>query len=397
MSPAPGLQIIPEQNVKVYASFNGGTSQELKFTATPGTSTWVLAKAVFKIEGNLPATMDISIFAQSKSTKIDDFRLVTTTESGQTVNAGGGTPEQLRYAELPETLIPSEEFKYITYHAVTYSSRQHVRNYSACYDIRRHNPVWVAYPYHDIYEEGGWTRPSTDPWRPDPQMQEYEQSIIYPADWTGWPNHSDTRRWSKLDGMSGYLERGHLLASSNRGAGSFSVLLDMNVQTFYPTNISPERHMHPGHWTLVERILSDSWNCPDTVYVVAGCHYANDSHAVTDASWNGADGPDSKVCIVPTAHYKIFLRTKSGRSGKRVQDCSAGELMAIGFWFEQNLNDAQTADPQPLSAVTMSVAEIEQRTGNLFEFFPDIPETVKESYNVSDWPGLTEIINKSQE
>jgi hypothetical protein len=32
-----------------------------------------------------------------------------------------------------------------------------------------------------------------------------------------------------------------------------------------------------------------------------------------------------------------------------------------------------------------SVAEIERLTGNEFDFFPEVPDEVKQSFNPSDW------------
>lgn len=396
-TPPSGATFYPGETIKLYVGLDGQSAManELEFTAVKGSSTWVLATAVFNIEGELPSSLSFTLLSAAKNTKVDDFRLETTDKSGQTItNSSAGA---WKCPEIPETVSPDDDYKYVTHYATTYSSGKYVRNYSACYDTRRHNPVWVAYPFHDIYTEGGWTRPSTDPWRPDPEFDESEQSIIYPSDWSSWPSFNDTRRWSKLDGVDDYLGRGHLLASSNRGAGNPDVLLDLNVQTFYPTNISPEYHEYPKHWSLVEGILSNSWNCLDTVYVVAGCYYANDDNVVYDASWSGSIESYAKTCVVPTAHYKVFLRTKSGSTGKRVQDCSASELMAIGFWFEQKLDSSPFETQPALSTVTMSVADIEKRIGNEFKFFPEVPEEVKQTFSISDWPGLQEISNTTYE
>lgn len=361
----------------------------------PSSADWDLATAVIRFEDRVPETVRLKFaagFSGNNNIRIDDLKLsVSDREPTQTISGNiQEPPVEMPWAELPNTLISNPDYRYVTHHATTYSSRKYVRNYTACYDTRRHNPVWVAFPFHDIYEEGGWTRPATDPWRPDPDLAESEQSIIYPADWMSYPNHTDTRRWSKLDGMYSYLGRGHLLASSSRGAGNKNVLLDLNMQTFYPTNISPESHAYPKHWELVEQRLTQ-WNCSDTVYVVTGCYYANDDNVIYDASWSGTSESYAKPCIVPTAHYKVFLRTKSGNTGKPVHLCTAGELMAIGFWFEQKLDSSPYETQPALSTVTMSVAEIESRIGGEFDFFPNVPDEVKETFNISDWPGLEDI------
>ena len=80
-----------------------------------------------------------------------------------------------------------------------------VRNYSYCYDTRRRNPIWAAYPLHPVYREGGYGRTSPDPWSPGPALAGKYQSKIYRAD---GPDGSDSYQyWSSntLDkfGLSG--------------------------------------------------------------------------------------------------------------------------------------------------------------------------------------------------
>ena len=104
------------------------------------------------------------------------------------------TPLTTPYFEYPQTLKPSDDYVYGTLRGTTYSSRKNVRNYSYCYDVRRHNPMWVAYPCHNIYWEGGYTRPNPDPWRPNPDLTEQQQSVIYASDWNNWPWSSSSNK-----------------------------------------------------------------------------------------------------------------------------------------------------------------------------------------------------------
>ncbi len=99
----------------------------------------------------------------------------------------------------------------------------------------------------------------------------------------------------------------------------------------------------------------------------------------------------SKVCAMPSARYLIALRTKKGNSGKPIWECSADEVMAIGFWFPQRFHEAKITELPPLADYTYSVSEIERMTGGDFSFFPLAPEGVKDSYSISDWPGLSAI------
>lgn len=399
-------KVLARSDLRVYIKCDGGRNTEVEWTRSEVIA-WTLASAVLKFEGTVPDKVEITFtagFSGKNNIRIDDIRLVTSDKTPtQTITSGGGTAddEKMPYAELPNTLKANADYKYVTHKAETYKTKQYVRNYSACYDTRRHNPVWVAYPHHNIYREGGYTRPKPDPWRPDPEFDASEQSIIYADDYAGWPWSSNgnkptepTQYWSEWNGFT--FTKGHMLKSADRGAGRSDVLFDMNVQTFYPTNISPENHKYPKHWEQIEYIMPNDWVCSDTLYCVTGCYYANDNCVVEDDRNWGDRTDKSKDCVVPTAHYKVFLRTKDGDTGKPVHKCSADELMAIGFWFEQNLEYSTNnyAGYQPaLSTVTFSVAKIEEMLGGEFDFFPNVPDEVKDSYNVSDWPGLSDIID----
>ena len=316
------------------------------------------------------------------------------------------------YFEYPRTLVPSDNYVYNTLNGTTYSSKKQVRNYSYCYDVARHNPMWVAYPCHAIYWEGGYTRPDPDPWRPNPHLSEDQQSVIYASDWSDWPWSSSSNKpndiynyWSSTTTSGITLSKGHMMRSAERGAGKSYVLFGMNEQSFYPTNINPERDRYVevpdgngkfnlSHWSIVEYILSNDWRCNDTLYVVVGCWYDKDQHEAIDASnwWKKSD--KSKICKVPAARYKAILRTKKGNTGKAVSQCSADELMSIAFWFPQCFDSQnRKTEIEPLAEAVMSVAELEKKIGGDFSFFPDVPEISKESFDPSDWPGLSDVIN----
>lgn len=372
---------------------------------------WYLASSVFEVVSSETTKLNIRIEALDGGYqgRIDDLRLVTTTETASVKYDFGhsGTPEpgpepSLKdYIERPATLKPNSDYKYVDHRATTYSSKKNVRNYEACYDIRRHNPMWVAFPCHRIYNEGGTTRPSKDPWRPDPKFKADEQSIIYGSDWNSWPDVSQ-RSYTAVPGGK-YPIRGHLCGSADRGSGNRDVLLDLNVQTFYPTNIAPELYLNDNggsnywdsHWGLVERHRQDNWVCSDTLYIVVGCVYEDESWTVKDDTWSGQSSSNSKVCVMPTARYLVALRTKSGNTRKPIYECSANEVMAIGFWFPQRYQKATISVLPPLADYIYSVSDIEKKIGGEFNFFPLAPSGVKDSYNISDWPGLSDIAGSS--
>lgn len=372
---------------------------------------WYLASSVFEVVSSETTKLNIRIEALDGGSqgRIDDLRLVTTTETASVQYDFGhsGTPDpgpepSLKdYIERPATLKSNSDYKYVDHRAKTYKTKQNVRNYEACYDIRRHNPMWVAFPCHRIYNEGGTTRPSKDPWRPDPKFKTDEQSIIYGSDWNSWPDVSQ-RSYTAVPGGK-YPIRGHLCGSADRGAGNRDVLLDLNVQTFYPTNIAPELYLNDNggsnywdsHWGLVERHRQDNWVCSDTLYIVVGCVYEDESWTVKDDTWSGQSSSSSKVCVMPTARYLVALRTKSGDTRKPIYECSANEVMAIGFWFPQRYQKATISVLPPLADYIYSVSDIEKKIGSEFSFFPLAPEGVKDSYNINDWPGLSDIAGSS--
>ena len=335
--------------------------------------------------------------------KLDDLLLEAVDTEYETViggnsGGGGGGGQQIvsKYAELPVIDNSHSDYYYNTLYTTTVSSKKHVRNFSFCYDTRRHNPIWVAFPMHSIYAEGygrsivldDQGNPVTDdegktfdPWMQYPDLPVGKQSIIWDIEGNGYQYWSAQ---SAILGGRGSWTKGHLCMSSSRtGANQ-----EINLQTFYPVNIAPQSNKYAGagifgdlwgktedfHWQRGSQI------CSDTLYVVAGCHYANDNNIEYDACNSNTRSSYSKPCVIPTHQYKIFLRTRSGNTGKPVNKCSENELKTIGFWFDSVL---ATGSSTEVSDYAVSVAEIERRTG--LTFFPDIPAAVKNQCTPGDW------------
>ncbi len=316
------------------------------------------------------------------------------TDGGEDVSKTVTVSRRPQYAwvELPAQ-VDNPDYVYIKHFAKTVKSKKDVRNYTTCYDASRHVPRYVAYPMHGCYQEGGFGRTTPDPWRPDPAMTEAQQSIIYDReDWQNWPwsnnptpgrSKSDLTLWTRCNGV--YFNRGHMMASAHRGGAG----AELNVQTFYPSNIAPENMMYYAHWELIEKSISSNWICNDTLYVVQGTWFENDDNTVYDAgNYNRTSPGVSKICVVPTHRFTLLLRTKSGSTGKHVAECGADELTAIGFWLPQNFDSESPAAVPSIGEYTCSVAEIERRIGGEFDFFPLCPDAVKERFDVSDWAGL---------
>lgn len=396
----PGGAVIPNRNFIISIS-DGNKNIALNYTVE-AYDKWYLATCNFSVEPAEVSHISITVQSLTAQVRSDDLRLATTSDSpSQTLDFGSGVtppaPAIREWVEKPAPLVDKSNYKYITHFANTYRSKKYVRNYSACYDTDRHNPVWVAFPCHAIYNEGGTTRPSNDPWRPDPEMSDSEQSIIYADDWDNWPDNT-ARYWTFGQNNIKFV-KGHLMGSADRGCGNANQLLDLNTQTFYPTNVAPEfyrtwnggSNYSDSHWGLIERLRQDRWVCSDTLYVVIGCAYEHEDWVLYDNAMGAKRYDPSKACMVPSARYLLALRTKKGNSGKHIEDCSADEVMAIGFWFPQSFDG--TFSLPALSDYIFSVSQIEGRLGEEFDFFPTAPASVKESFDISDWPGLSAIAN----
>lgn len=360
--------------VEVSPAGKGWTALEYNFSKAYGQ--WDLVKTTFTLRSdaefiNLRFTLTGPKATYANGAKIDDITLETL--SGTAANV---VSAKWPYAELPQAQS-SQDYYYSTLYTTTVSSKKHVRNYSFCYDTRRHNPIWVAFPMHAIYAEGSGR--TDNAWGPYPDLPVDKQSIIWDITGDGyhqyWSNNS-----SLITGTT--WGKGHLCMSSSRaGAGQ-----EINKQTFYPVNIAPQTTREGADfsalWGKTEDFHYQSGTeiCADTLYIVAGCHYENETNVEYDACYHSNTCEYSKQCIMPTHQYKLFLRTRSGNTGKAVQECSASELKAIGFWFDTMPEYGCSTD---LADYALSIAEIERKTG--ITFFPDIPAEVKQQCNATDW------------
>lgn len=82
---------------------------------------------------------------------------------------------------------------------------------------------------------------------------------------------------------------------------------------------------------------------------------------------------------VPTMFYYAMLRTKNAKSGKSVLHCSREELQCAAFV----MSHAMQKGHKPSRSDMRSVAEVERLSG--FQFFTNVPNAPKDTYNPSDW------------
>lgn len=307
----------------------------------------------------------------------DDYTaILTCTQRGYTVTAD----YDRSWGEQPWYAV-SDDYIYKTYYT-TINGRT-VRNYSICFDRSKHVSAWVAYPVHAVYSTyGGYQNKNgsgrTDAWAFDDTITEYANNSKGYAVLGRTITQPEIAESIQQNVTSAYgqggLNRGHMLASATRLA-----TWTTNAQTFYATNMMPQNGpFNSGVWASLEG-KERQWaggGRNDTLWVVTGASFKSS----TTISNNG-----NRVAV-PSHCWKVMLRIRNGAGSKQLSECTADELKAIGFWYD----NAQSAQNTSNKAAARSVKEIEQLTG--FEFFRNLPEgiadQVKNNFNTSDWSGL---------
>lgn len=266
------------------------------------------------------------------------------------------------WAELP-AYVEDPDYLYVTNYAPL-SSTVTARNYTICYDKKKRIANWVAYPIHECYMQGQYVRP--DNVAPDNEVWLYNPLI---------PSQFQTNL-SLGSYRSGGI-RGHQCMSNHRYVNYKSDASlpssDLNMQTFYSTNIMPQNYnFNGGSWLRMENIASAK-RCADTLYIVTGT-YGVQSY--------GSDKAGTSVAV-PEYCWKVLLRTKSGKTGNRIDRITdASQLISIGFWAK---NASSSEDG--LKEYITSVADIEEKTGYKFFTMLDdgIAADVKAQNNPSEW------------
>lgn len=259
----------------------------------------------------------------------NDAKEVRFTQTADGAGPDGGTADATKcgWLELPET--KSGDGQRWAWHSMTTGSKR-VRNYSFYWSGTEHLALWVAYPLNKGLIGGGSRTNQWDIF--DPLIPKSEQANT----WNG--------------GFGSGYDRGHQLPSADR------LYLDGNIQTFYPTNMTPQRtQFNQNIWARLEgtvRSWANSLNsATDTLYVVTGC-VVNGSTSSLQA---GSSGP---YVTVPTAYYKALLRysRSSGYSG-------------CAIWLDHE-TDRSTVDKRDM----MSIAALEERLG--IDLFVNLPAKV---------------------
>ena len=230
------------------------------------------------------------------------------------------------WLELPETKAGDglEWFcHHFNYNGVT------KRNYSFYYSYDDYVSLWVAYPLNAKLIGSG---SRSDAWAYDPLIPDHLQINI--VDGTGT--------------IPGY-DRGHQLPSADR------LSKYANPQTFYSTNMTPQRgKFNQNIWAGVEDKVR-SWakdGKADTLYVVTGCTVKGSTKKATDRSGHSV--------TVPTSYWKACLkRTASGWT-------------ACGIWL-----DHYTSATSITRNDLFSIDELENKIG--IDLFVNLPAKIGDS------------------
>jgi endonuclease G len=215
-------------------------------------------------------------------------------------------------------------------------------NYSVEWDCDKRSQRWSCYQMYAANRVAKTSRYTSDynqyPFDPELSAGEYFDSDPY---------------W-----RSGY-DHGHICPSADRLYSK-----DANYQTFYLTNMQPQRNaFNAGIWEVMEAKLR-SWihqssNIKDTLFVCKG----GTIDAVETAG--GIKDPIlttlSNGLIVPKYFFMALLyKTKTG------------SYRAMAFWAE-HLNEDHSNDP--LGNYVINIDELERRTG--IDFFCNLPDDIE--------------------
>ena len=219
-------------------------------------------------------------------------------------------------------------------------------NYSVEWDCDKRSQRWSCYQMYASNRVQATKR-----YYPDQSKGETQ----YPFDPnlpSGFYFNSDPFRGSGYD-------HGHICPSADR---LYSI--DANKQTFYLTNMQPQRNVfNNGLWQKMEEKLR-SWistgsKSEDTLYVCKG--------GTIDEVGSEGGVKDPLLAILPNGlivpKYFFMALLRKSKTGYK----------ALAFWAE-HLNEDHSNDP--LGNYVINIHELERRTG--IDFFCNLPDNIEE-------------------
>lgn len=247
-----------------------------------------------------------------------------------------GVPAEVTRMEFPK-------IKGGTSQIIVHKTDQYGVNFCTEYDLKLKSQRWSCYTVYKTNNVKGWNRDNwrnkngvswngktwySDPFQPDPEVTEDAQADIHDYN------------------NSGY-QRGHIVASEDRICNQ-----DMNGQTFYMTNIQPQRgDLNTGIWLTMEKKIRNYASTyiktvNDTMWVCKGGTIEN----------GNVLAPTKAGHIVPKYFFAaVLIKNTQG-------------LRAIGFWFEHKAY----ASSEKLSAHVVNIARLQELTG--IDFFCNLPD-----------------------
>lgn len=268
----------------------------------------------------------------------------TTPPSGGTdlvIPAGEHIHGMVNLLEVPRLMGGSHMY------FVTHKTSDGKVNYSLEYDVNKRHARWVAFSWDKDSSRDATGRSDAWAWDPIiPSRYSTEKTKSFP--WTGF-------------------SRGHLVASNDRQQST-----EANKQTFYYTNMSPQRQNHnEGVWLELEQLLQ-GWARSgslqyDAIYVAKGGTIADDQ--IEASKMNG-------LVVVPK-YYWMAVLVKHGE-----------QYRSIGFWTE-HLKPKRLG--RELKTTARSIDELEQLTG--IDLFPNLEDNIEQSVEAQAidafrWPSL---------
>lgn len=251
----------------------------------------------------------------------------TQTADGAGPDGGKADATSCGWMELPET--KTGDGLLWGWHNMTLNGKT-MRNYSFYFSAAHYLSYWVAYPLNSSLMGGSGMRDKNfyfDPLLPN--SMQADLTISY----------------------RGNYDRGHQLPARDRSASVAS-----NTQTFYATNMTPQRsQFNQKIWQRLEARVQ-SWASSinpstDTLYVVTGCTVKGSTQSTTDCA--------GKKMTIPTAYYKAILRytRSSGYAG-------------CAIWLDHDTDPYRTVDERDM----MSIAALEEKLG--IDLFVNLPAKV---------------------
>lgn len=319
--------------VSVVVRASGAWSLELDFG---GDEAWAeLSHSVGTgYKSNIKLSYDANKTGASRSVYVivsteNDAAEVRFTQTADGAGPDGGTADATScgWMELPET--KTGDGLLWGWHNMTLNGKT-MRNYSFYFSAAHYLSYWVAYPLNSSLMGGSGMRDKNfyfDPLLPNSMQADLTFSY------------------------RGNYDRGHQLPARDRSASVAS-----NTQTFYATNMTPQRsQFNQKIWQRLEARVQ-SWASSinpstDTLYVVTGCTVKGSTQSTTDCA--------GKRMTIPTAYYKAILRytRSSGYSG-------------CAIWLDHDTDPRRTVDERDM----MSIAALEEKLG--IDLFVNLPAKV---------------------